>query len=88
MTGEVRAIYAAPDVWGTGIGRALMGGAVAELSRLGYAGATLWVLDANERARRFYALAGWKPDGSAKTDAGRGFAITEVRYRRTPDGCA
>jgi GNAT superfamily N-acetyltransferase len=85
VTGEVHAIYAAPDAWGTGTGRALMGGAVAELARLGYADAGLWVLDVNERARRFYALAGWKPDGAAKTDASRGFAITEVRYRRTLD---
>lgn len=88
LTAEVHAIYAAPDAWGTGTGRALMGSAVAELARLGYADATLWVLDANERARRFYALAGWKSDGLAKTDASRGFAITEVRYRRTLDGCA
>lgn len=86
VTGEVFAIYVAPDAWGTGAGRALMGSAVAGLARLGYADATLWVLDANERARRFYALAGWKADGAAKTDASRGFAITEVRYRRTLDG--
>lgn len=88
VTGEVSSIYAAPDAWGTGTGRALMGSAVAELARLGYADASLWVLDANERARRFYALAGWKPDGAVKTDASRGFDITEVRYRRTLDGPA
>lgn len=86
VTGEVFAIYAMPDTWGTGTGRALMASAVAELARLGYADATLWVLDANERARRFYALAGWRPDGAAKTDASRGFAITEVRYRRALGG--
>ncbi|HYZ56827.1 MAG TPA: GNAT family N-acetyltransferase [Streptosporangiaceae bacterium] len=58
MTGEVFAIYAAPGAWGTGTGRALMGGAVAELARLGYADAILWVLDANDRARRFGRLPG------------------------------
>ncbi|HEX3961219.1 MAG TPA: GNAT family N-acetyltransferase [Trebonia sp.] len=57
VTGEVFAIYADPDAWGTGAGRALMGSAVAELARLGYADASLWVLDANDRARRFYARA-------------------------------
>jgi GNAT superfamily N-acetyltransferase len=81
VTGEVFAIYAAPDAWGTGAGRALMGGAVAELARLGYADAVLWVLDVNDRARRFYALAGWAEDGARKTDGSRGFDITEVRYR-------
>jgi GNAT superfamily N-acetyltransferase len=36
VTGEVFAIYAAPDAWGTGTGRALMDSAVAELARAGY----------------------------------------------------
>ena len=81
VTGEVFAIYAAPDAWGTGTGRALMGSAVAELARLGYADAILWVLDGNDRVRRFYALAGWGKDGARKIDGSRGFDITEVRYR-------
>lgn len=81
VTGEVFAIYTVPDAWGTGTGRALMGSAVAELARLGYANAVLWVLDGNDRARRFYALAGWAEDGARKTDGSRGFDITEVRYR-------
>jgi GNAT superfamily N-acetyltransferase len=73
----------APDAWGTGAGRALMGSVVTELARAGYADVILWVLDANDRARRFYALAGWAEDGASKTDGSRGFDITEVRYRRT-----
>jgi GNAT superfamily N-acetyltransferase len=87
VTGEVGAIYADPDAWGTGAGRALMASAVSELARLGYADATLWVLDTNDRARRFYALAGWKEDGANKTDGSRGFDIAEVRYRRTLGRC-
>jgi GNAT superfamily N-acetyltransferase len=87
-TGEVYAIYADPDVWGTGAGRALMADAVAKLARLGYADAILWVLDTNDRARRFYALAGWAEDGAGKTDGSRGFDIAEVRYRRTLGGLA
>lgn len=83
VTGEVYAIYAAPEAWATGTGRALMADAVEELARLGYTDAVLWVLDSNERARRFYALAGWEEDGASKTDGSRGFDITEVRYRRT-----
>jgi GNAT superfamily N-acetyltransferase len=42
VTGEVFAIYADPDAWGMGTGRTLMGTAVAELARLGYADAILW----------------------------------------------
>jgi ribosomal protein S18 acetylase RimI-like enzyme len=82
MTGQVYAIYAHPDAWGTGAGRALMSSAVAELARLGYADAVLWVLDTNDRARRFYAIAGWQEDGARQTDGTRGFDITELRYRR------
>lgn len=81
-TGEVFAIYVDPDAWGTGAGRDLMAGATAELARLGYADAILWVLDTNDRARRFYTLAGWAEDGTSKTDGSRGFDITEVRYHR------
>jgi GNAT superfamily N-acetyltransferase len=81
LTGEVFAIYVDPDAWGTGTGRELMAGAAGELARLGYTNAILWVLDTNDRARRFYALAGWAEDGAVKTDGSRGFDITEVRYR-------
>jgi GNAT superfamily N-acetyltransferase len=87
VTGEVFAIYADPDAWGSGVGRALMASAVAELARVGYASAILWVLDTNDRARRFYALAGWEEDGASKTEGIRGFDITEVRYRRTLRRC-
>jgi GNAT superfamily N-acetyltransferase len=83
LTGEISSIYADPGAWGTGAGRALMGSAVTELARLGYSDAILWVLDTNDRARRFYTLAGWEEDGAHKTDGSRGFDITEVRYRRT-----
>jgi ribosomal protein S18 acetylase RimI-like enzyme len=51
-TGELTSIYLLPRAWGRGAGRALMAEAVARLSAFGYADATLWVLDTNERARR------------------------------------
>lgn len=86
-TGEVFAIYVDPDAWGTGAGRQLMADAAAELARLGYIDAILWVLDNNDRARRFYVLAGWAEDGASKTDGSRGFDITEVRYRKTLARC-
>ena len=81
-TGEVVAIYAAPAAWGTGAGRALMDAAVQELRALGFANATLWVLDTNTRARRFYEIAGWAPDGAEKDEVWRGAAIHELRYTR------
>ena len=81
-TGEVFAIYASPDAWGTGAGRELMAAAVDWLSAAGYRDAVLWVLDGNARARRFYELAGWAPDGTSKEEVLAGVPVTEVRYRR------
>jgi len=83
--GELSAIYALSTVWGTGVGRALMAEALRTLAGAGYAEATLWVLDTNERARRFYEAAGWRPDGAVKVDSTRGFPLAEVRYRRAMD---
>ncbi len=80
--GEVVAIYAAPAAWGTGAGRALMDAAVAELRTLGFTDAILWVLDTNARARRFYELAGWIPDGAEKDEVWRSAPIHELRYTR------
>jgi ribosomal protein S18 acetylase RimI-like enzyme len=80
--GEVMAIYLAPDAWGQGLGRELMAAALMQLAQLGYAEVTLWVLDTNARARRFYEAAGFRPDGAIKVDDSRGFPLTEVRYRR------
>jgi GNAT superfamily N-acetyltransferase len=82
-TAEILMIYAAPDAWGTGAGRGLMTTGLDRLAADGFTDVTLWVLDSNERARRFYAKAGFAPDGAAKEEDMRGARITEVRYRRT-----
>jgi hypothetical protein len=42
---------------------------------------TLWVLDTNTRARRFYEIAGFRSDGAVKVDDRDGFRLREVRYR-------
>jgi RimJ/RimL family protein N-acetyltransferase len=80
--GEVYSIYLAPVAWGQGLGRALMSAALEHLAGATYREVTVWVLDTNARARRFYAAAGFSADGGAKTDDMRGFPLYEVRYRR------
>ncbi len=82
MVGEIMAIYLAPYAWGKGVGRELMASAAGALAAMGYGQTTLWVLDGNERARRFYEAAGFKPDGAVKEDRSHGFVMREVRYRR------
>jgi GNAT superfamily N-acetyltransferase len=80
--GEVTAIYLLPRVWGAGLGRELMGTARAGLREAGFREAALWVLDTNERARRFYQADGWQPDGAAKVEELAGATLSELRYRR------
>ena len=88
VVGEVYAIYLAPIAWGQGLGRVLMSAALEHLAAAGYGEATLWVLDTNARARRFYAAAGFSTDGGEKTDETYGFPIREIRYRRSLRGLA
>jgi len=87
-TGEVQVLYLDPEVVGTGIGRTLFGHAVTDLAQRGYAEATLWVLEGNQRARRFYEAAGWLPDGEVRIEERPSAAFHEVRYRATlaPNG--
>ena len=80
--GELAAIYLLPRGWDKGLGRELMASALSALSDAGFDEATLWVLDTNSRARRFYEAAAWHTDGAVKQDARRGFVLNEVRYRR------
>ena len=70
-----------PEVAGTGVGAALMRHAMAALRARGYRAAVLWVLDANERARRFYEKGGWRADGAAKEEDVWGVVVRELRYR-------
>ena len=72
--GEVATIYTLPEVWGTGVGRALMDAVLTAAAAARYREVTLWVRAANTRARRFYEAGGWRPDGAVDRD--------RIRYRR------
>jgi ribosomal protein S18 acetylase RimI-like enzyme len=79
--GELYAIYVDPSHWSTGAGRMLLEEGEAQL-RSAYDEATLWVLEENPRARRFYERAGWAPDGARKAEVRWGVRAPEVRYRK------
>jgi ribosomal protein S18 acetylase RimI-like enzyme len=80
--GEITSFYVVPDRWGNGIGRQLMNAGVTALTRAGYLLATLWVLDTNVRAIRFYEAMGWRADGGVKDDEVAGMRIRDLRYQR------
>src|SRR5262249_23030145 len=58
--GEVWALYAHPDAWSTGAGRALLEDGLAFLAAQRWPRVMLWVLDGNQRAIRFYQAAGFR----------------------------
>jgi len=83
-TGEIWAMYAAPDYWGEGVGLALWDGCREGLIDEGCTEVTLWVLLRNERALRFYDLAGFKREmATAKTVAMGSGKVEEVRLKRS-----
>ncbi|MEU9699454.1 GNAT family N-acetyltransferase [Streptomyces sp. NPDC047981] len=81
-TGEIAALYALPEVWGTGVGRRLLAASEEALAADGFRDAALWVLADNARGRRFYEAAGWRPDGTVTQDTTAGRTLDELRYRR------
>ena len=81
-TADVQTIYLDPDAIGQGIGRQLLAAVVEDIFARDFKAATLWVLDTNHRARRFYEAAGWTADGSRKDAEVAGAVLHEVRYRR------
>lgn len=78
--GELYGIYIHPDFIGKGLGSALMEHALTVLKNDGYDKATLWVLDTNEKTRRFYEKKGWVVEGKTKVDKRDDFDLHETRY--------
>jgi GNAT superfamily N-acetyltransferase len=79
--GELYAIYVDPEAWSTGAGRALIQATEAVLAEE-FDEATLWVLEENPRARRFYEAFGWTADGGRQFFERYGVRAPEVRYRK------
>ncbi len=80
--GELFALYVDPDDWGSGIGRALITAGEQRLRDLGHRDATLWVMEDNPRARRFYERAGWYHDLARRSIAVLDLEVPEMRYRK------
>jgi N-acetylmuramic acid 6-phosphate etherase len=76
-TGHVFSLYVDPSTSGRGIGAALIRHAQEWFVENGLSRATLWVFEANARARGFYAAQRWRPDGQTRIEAE--FETPEVR---------
>jgi ribosomal protein S18 acetylase RimI-like enzyme len=80
VSGHLSRLYVQPELWGRGIGRALHDRCIGHLRDGGFELASLWVLEANPRARSWYERLGWKITGARKpvyAPAG----IDDVGYR-------
>jgi ribosomal protein S18 acetylase RimI-like enzyme len=80
-TGEIWGIYLAPQYWRRGIGSHVCSRAERMLASRDYSAATLWVLELNQRARRFYEAMGFVPDGASKK-VQLGAPLKALRYRK------
>jgi RimJ/RimL family protein N-acetyltransferase len=80
--GELVAIYVLADHWGQGVGTSMLDEVVSHFEREAVSQVTLWVIEGNHRAGRFYQAAGFKPDGVKKTEVKLGTSVVLVRYIR------
>jgi putative hydrolase of the HAD superfamily len=81
-TGHLSRLYVSPELSGRGIGTRLYQVCLRELSEAGFTQATLWVLERNERVRRWYERLGWRVTGERKPVYAPG-GIDDLRYRLT-----
>jgi L-amino acid N-acyltransferase YncA len=82
-SGEISAIYFHPNFWRKGLGRMLGESACDELKKMGFNDVTVWVLDKNVQARRFYESIGFSNTGDMKLDEyEKNVHLNEIRYRR------
>jgi ribosomal protein S18 acetylase RimI-like enzyme len=78
---ELYAVHVLPRHWSSGAGRALVDRALALAAEAGYADISLWVLEGNERGRRFYEQAGFAGTGESTALRSLG-GVSGIRYRR------
>ncbi len=78
---EVYSLYLLPELWGQGYARVLWEEGLGHLLPR-FSGFTLWVLQDNARARRFYEARGLEREGHFKTISLYGVDLVEVRYQK------
>lgn len=77
--GEIWGIYISPGFWRRGFGKTMLSWGLEELGARGFLKVTLWVLEDNMRARKFYEKQGFRFDGTVK-EIKIGKQLNEIRY--------
>ena len=78
--GEIVSIYFLPAYMGKGYGHQLLKKCIEELNILGYDNILLWVLEDNQRARKFYEKNGFSCSEIFMSDNIGGKELREVMY--------
>jgi ribosomal protein S18 acetylase RimI-like enzyme len=81
--GEIQALYVSPDRWRSGVGALLLAKGETSLVEMGFVQASLWVLEANDRARGFYEACGWRREERTNTLNLAGTDVVEIQYRKS-----
>lgn len=80
---EIISLNIHPEHWRCGLGTLLCVQALREMSAEDSLRATLWVIEANQRAQRFYEKLGFLPDGLSRAESRLvGVPLHEVRYTK------
>ena len=82
-SGEVYGIYLDPSYWSRQLGAMLYQRTETGMRASGFTESRLWVLEANERGRRFYEKAGYVHDGHTKCIEREGAELIELRYKKS-----
>ena len=64
--GWLEALYVAPEHWGAGVADVLHDRVLELVRDRGATECRLWVLESNQRARRFYERRGWRENGETR----------------------
>lgn len=82
----VHNLHVSPELRGRSLGAALLNTATSAAVEAGAAAITLWVIEGNAAARRFYERHGMRCDGRMKIDRLLGAVdVAEVRYAKALD---
>lgn len=80
--GEIWGLYLLPEYWNMGIGTELTNWGINELRNRKYNKVTLWVLEENINARKFYEKLGFGHDGTVEEIVIGGKRLKKYRYEK------
>jgi ribosomal protein S18 acetylase RimI-like enzyme len=78
---EIISLYLLNEFIGKGFGITLISFGLARIKELGYSNVSLWVLQENANARRFYEKLGFNHDGAERVII-RGKELVQLRYQK------